>query len=768
MRPTVTRLLAVLSLCLPSAAFAETLVVYPFASQDVFLGVAIADRLAQAFEGVDGLEVVGPEVSSGLVPPLVAEDGFFSLLRLADPTASAFGAQLLRETLGADAAVAGALRFEDDEVIAEVYIADAEGRRSFEVSAESGEPGRLVGQIRARLQIHLDVDVAAAPAEDIDLSSAYGSYVEALGLLAAGDAPSAAASLAGLQEDEAALAEEPRIGSLAADLRALQIGEPGENAGLLATGSLSLSPVDEELSLEYFSTFADETELPVAELWLATLAASAGGAEDGDASVAGAAFDVAAELYPFGRVADAAFDLAGGEDVDLSAFVDSENVSSLLAIDLLAQVEEDVALRKVVLNRLTRLAPTFVYPFNELSFIAFDEDDPLTAAQVLSVATRLEPVGPLSDLYWTNLGWAYYLLGFLDRSEEASVRAVELDPTQEIALFNLGLARVVEGRLDDAMEAYAQALAIDPAVNDAALEDLVNALELYPDEPAIYYPLAVLYEQEGQREQAAEAFEAYLELDSGGDAFYANNAERRVEVLTAPPPPLEISEGVNVLLGQDGPDGGPFRPGDRLFPNFELYTPGAELPRDVTVRVSLSDQDGTLITEETGPVSVPQNAIGYVVSDFGLSLPPSLPAGSYLLRIEASTDRTEEATGELSVEVAGEPSYLRQLLSRDIVMLQLADDTLLYDSGDLSTQNSALIARLRAELEGTAEAAEEALPAVETGRFAGQSGGEVFAGSSAEDVEDFLTFILSGGAEGSRFHFVDAYAQWVVDGAPTE
>ena len=99
------------------------------------------------------------------------------------------------------------------------------------------------------------------------------------------------------------------------------------------------------------------------------------------------------------------------------------------------------------------------------------------------------------------------------------------------------------------MDAYADALSKDPEVNDAALEDLVNALELYPDESAIYYPLAVLQEQEGQREEATTSFEAFLSGEQT-DAFYTRSAEDRIEVLTAPPAPIEISEDINLALGR--------------------------------------------------------------------------------------------------------------------------------------------------------------------------------------------------------------------------
>ena len=65
------RWLVVLSILFSSAgAMASSVVVYPFDSQDTLLGVAVADRVAGAFEGE--ATVVGPDVAPGLLPPLVA------------------------------------------------------------------------------------------------------------------------------------------------------------------------------------------------------------------------------------------------------------------------------------------------------------------------------------------------------------------------------------------------------------------------------------------------------------------------------------------------------------------------------------------------------------------------------------------------------------------------------------------------------------------------------------------------------------------------
>jgi hypothetical protein len=54
---------------------------------------------------------------------------------------------------------------------------------------------------------------------------------------------------------------------------------------------------------------------------------------------------------------------------------------------------------------------------------------------------------------------------------------------------------------------------------------------------------------------------------------------------------------------------------------------------------------------------------------------------------------------------------------------------------------------------------------VRRGRFAGQSGEVLFGESKAEDIRDFLTFLLEAGA-GTDASFADLYANWALDGAP--
>ena len=752
-------LVLTLGLMLMSAGLAQSLVVYPLAGQDVLLGVAVAERIAAAYGDEaqnPGLEVYGPEVAPGLSAPLVTRDGFASLLGLLSgederTTDSPVGAVLLRGNLGADAVLTGRVSFAGESLRAQFYLATESGLDPFEVTAPEDEPGLLAQKAALLLAAKLDLTLPQVE-YDIDLSSAYGDYVRALALVGGGFLDEALSVLEALGEEASAEAAELRE-----DLNAVRLGEMTERPARLATMAVNSSPLDEALALEYFEALAAESELPVAETWQATLLAS-----DGQDVAAEAAF--AETAYPFGEAARAAYLVARDQAETGTAFdalLASDDVAALLGASLIAQLEGETATEKAALQRLTRLRPDYTYPFERLSFIAFDEDEPLAAAQALAVAVRQQPE---SDLYWTNLGWAYYLLDLFEQSQRASERAIALEPTQYIALYNLGLVHAVHGRLEDALAAYDQALALDPEVDDEAVLDLENARRRYPEEAAVHFSLATLYDQEGRRQEAALAYERYLDLEP--QAPFERQAQTRLEVLRAPPPPLEISSGARLGLGPDLLEAETFQPGDRVYVAFELYTPGAELPPRVTLSASLR-QDGATLAEQSLEVDIPRNAVGYVVDEIGFDLPRDLPAGAYRLEVLAEGSEERRAELQLEFEVTGSPSLQRQLLARGVVMQALESGQPLYSSRNLNQPDEDLLAALLDELERTATAAEEALPEIEAGRFEGLSGGELFTQSSAGDLRDFLEYLLAQGTEQASFTFVDAYAQWALDGAPS-
>ncbi len=745
-----------------SAVFAQTrsLAVYPFSSQDVLLGFAVADRLATAFEGE--LETLGPAVTPAFIPPLVAPGGFLSPLAFfgnleTSNIADRNGTALLRDALGIDAALTGQIQFVGEQLQFEGYLATAAGVSRFRLLAPEQDPGLLAQKVIALMASRLELSRPQAITE-IDLSGAYGDYVSALALLSGGFVEDA------INQLELALAaqENPRWQELLADLKAVQAAEMGQNAAVMAVAALSSATLDTQGAIRYFEQFAEQSALPVAQTWLATLKADVN-----DVAGAQKAFDMAAD-YPYGLAARASYRAVNeleGANADIVALQDSDAFGAVLGAALAARQLDDLDLEKELLGRLSRLAPDFSYSFERLSMIAFEQEEPLAAAQALVVATELEPE---SDLYWTNLGWAYYLLGFLDKSEAASVRATQLDNNQFIAWYNLGLVQVVTGRLDEGMGAYEQALIRDPEVDDGAVADLENALELYPAAAGVKFALATLYEAEGRRDEAATQFERYLE--QGNDPHYLSHAEQRLQVLRAPPPPIEISPGASLGLGIDHVSAEPYHPGDRLYPLFELYTPGFELPSEVEVELRIRDAEAQdLDLSASTELRIPSNAVALMIKDVGLDLPRGLKPGRYELLISVTADAERQATASLSFEVAGEPLLLRQLFSRNIDLRSLDTAEPLYSSLDISRADGDLLVldALINELRQTADVAEEALPVADSGRFEGLSGGEIFMQSTEADVRDFLLFLLEqSGVADADFTFVDAYAQWALDGAP--
>ncbi len=743
---------------------ASSLVVYPFDSQDTLLGVAVADRMAEAFAD-GGTTVVPPEAAPGLVPPLLAEGGFINLATLVGPQAlvGPTGAQLVRGATGADVAVTGRVAALDDRLTLTLWISAGDGLRRLTLQSDKQQPGRLAALGAAAVASALGRSTPSVD-EAIDLSGTYGDYVRALTLLGAGLPQDAAALLARAAEG-APLS--PRAETLRSDLTSLlEDGEGGHDPVRAAVLSLSLPRIDEARSAALFQEMARATGLPVAQVWIGALDANVN-----DKEGAAAAFDAAAAAYPFGRSARAAFRRQrglDGVDADLQAVLagypdGGSGAAALLGVSVVANQAGDTATEARALTLLGHAAPFLAYSFERRSFLAFDAERPLEAAEALAVAVDLEPD---NSLYWTNLGWSYYLLGFLDRSERASRKALELDASQYIAQYNLGLVEVVTGRLDAALADYAAALRFDPSVDDEAIHDLERARARYPEQPGVHFALARLYEADGRRTDARDAYRAYL-YATGPDAPLRAVATERVATLSAPPPAIEILGEVGLHLGRRGPDAAPYHPGDPLTPSFELSTPGDALPRSVDVRYVLVGADGAERASAQQTVDVPQDAVGFVVDDATLPLPDTLPGGDYRLELHAEAPDGRAVDAEASVTVAGERQRLRVLLGRHLTMTGLDSGVALYGQADLQ-RPEALLGTLVDELRASMDVAEQALPAITGGRFDGLGGAELFRSSSTQDVADFLDYLLASGARDTTFSFVDGYAQWAIDGAPAQ
>jgi len=770
----------------PTSAAPPTLLVYPFESQDVLLGVALADEVATALQ--QHAIVIGPEVAPGAIPPIVVEGGFISIGRVlgAPLFLTPAGADVLRTGTGVDVAATGSVELRDSGALLKLAVSYEGGSRNAELRTDLATPERLAALAAALLRGILD-DVAgsrgetpvvlpAPPSLVGDFSNTvYGGYVRAIALLGAGLTDDALLEL----NELVTTPEAPeRAATLLADVNAALAGAQSDGASLsslvrralLSVGTSGSNPA---AAHQAFEAVTAATDLPLAHVWRGALAASVN-----DRIGAREALDLGAQAgprpYEYGRAVRASFLHSRGseeylEDIDeILAAGPAVGSAALLAVSLVSEVAGDVDRQRTALLALTRAAPFMAYPLDRLSHIYFDEGDGRAAAEVLAVAVELEPE---SDLYWTNLGWAYYLVGALEESEEASMRALMLDGSQEVAAYNLGLVRSVTGRLEEALASYQQALRVDPAVNQEALEDLEEARNLYPRQSAVNYALGMLYEANGTRSEARAAYERYVRQAAAdaGTADYLESARERLVALSAPLPPLVIETGLRVTLGSRGTDSAPYHAGDPLYPSFELSTPGDELPANVDVTLSLlpaDGLDGAPILEVEDNVTIPAGAVGFVVDTVELALPVDLPEGDYSVAVEVRGDEGQVVTASTEFSVAGPPDLLRRMVGRSLVMTSFESGRPLYAAADLN--RGRLLGVLLEELRSTADLAEQALPAVATGRFAGMTGGQVFRDSTDQDVEEFLGYVLASEARDSSFSFVDAYAQWALDGAPNE
>src|SRR5690606_20105998 len=221
------------------ALASPTVLVHQFESQDVILGAALAAETADSLD--DRAVVIGPEVASASVPPLVVEGGFSNPGRILQPGVMyrPAGADLLRGASDVDVAVTGYVEQRDDRLSLFVSLATRDGMRTRELTAAPDRPLQLALLAGAFVGAYLDeIDPEGAPhyARPVDaptltggFETPYGTYARAVALASAGlqaDALAAWESAAG-EEGVPSRAQE-----FLDDLRAVSEGEaaPAEDA----------------------------------------------------------------------------------------------------------------------------------------------------------------------------------------------------------------------------------------------------------------------------------------------------------------------------------------------------------------------------------------------------------------------------------------------------------------------------------------------------------------------------------------------------------
>ncbi|MGQ9735193.1 MAG: tetratricopeptide repeat protein [Thermaceae bacterium] len=397
---------------------------------------------------------------------------------------------------------------------------------------------------------------------------------------------------------------------------------------------------------------------------------------------------------------------------------------------------------KALAWRLTEEAPYLAVAWEMASYAAFEEEDGARAKEALLEALKLSPD---SALYWTNLGWAEYLLGQRARALLATKRALRLEESPT-PLYNLGFLNALYGNHLGARSAYNRALRLDEEDEvNTAVEDWAK---YEPNTPQGLFWRAYLLERAGRFGEAQALYRAFLEANPQSplspmaqralQRLQNAQAELRVERLTLIPKDLEAR---------------PFRAGEAIFPEVELLgTPYLEaLP--LTSRLL---KEGKVIQEEEIPLVFPPLTAGLKTT-----APAVTPQteGRYTLEV---------AYGQRTVRI--ELEILRESLARKLYTLGLlpkdpSGQNLLSPKEMLGLEGDTLL--LRRSLQVLREAAPLAQsPGLTTplgqGPFRGKSVRQVLEDVNEDLLLAFYQAVLEDPSLLGETDLVSAFVSWIL------
>ncbi len=264
--------------------------------------------------------------------------------------------------------------------------------------------------------------------------------------------------------------------------------------------------------------------------------------------------------------------LKRGRGPEVERLIKSPLLLHQTAAVLLLHDRDDPRWRRLA-RRLPRLEPGYAWGYEMESFAAFEENRPREARDALLKATALVPD---KGLYWTNLGWAYYLTGDRARARLASLYALKLEDNPT-AHYNLGLFYALWRAHLPALDHYRRAVADDRDWEvRSALKDLEDARG--PAELAYWRGRLLAYA--GEAERARRVLAAFLRAHP--ESPLAPWARRDLGALAGAYLRLRIAA---VSLRQDGPPQDRLGAGEPVWLRLELEAAPALPAAPLEVRV---------------------------------------------------------------------------------------------------------------------------------------------------------------------------------------
>lgn len=405
--------------------------------------------------------------------------------------------------------------------------------------------------------------------------------------------------------------------------------------------------------------------------------------------------------------------------------------------------------------KLTESIPELALGWEQASFAAFNEQKPAEAVNYLTQALSLQPNEPL---YWTNLGWAYYLTGNLTRALQASERAwsLQIDPAsyyqEPTAGYNLGLFRALTYNYRGAQKAYQEAMQLDrpPApgfpynpVFPAALDDLSDA-----EEPRLDFFIGYLGERTGELETAKAAYQRFVRTFPGHPL--AEEARRGLSRLQQNHLQISLAGLAYTTQGDPLPN---VAASDPVYPKVQIESdpslPSGEL-------VSRLIQNGTVQEQKLDLSFYPLTSAW---EGTAAMVKPYRP-GPY--RLEVSYLGQTAAT-ELEVV----PTHLaRQLFVSGVSIVGLAGQPILNQDLAFSPNGErellqAASQEIRAAAPYAARLARYQTP-LDRGPFAGQSVAQILVQVEPASLAPFFQGVLAQPEILAGRDIVNAFAEWLL------
>lgn len=142
-------------------------------------------------------------------------------------------------------------------------------------------------------------------------------------------------------------------------------------------------------------------------------------------------------------------------------------------------------------------------------------------------AVALAPNSSLAVDAYISMGQAYTQNGQNDEAIQAYKEAIRRDPNRSDVRISLGNVHYFRGDYDEAVTQYEQAVRVDPgSANRYSLAQgymangnyteaefqFARVRDMAPDEPSGHYGLGQLYAKQGNKEKAAEEFQAAIDV----------------------------------------------------------------------------------------------------------------------------------------------------------------------------------------------------------------------------------------------------------------